>query len=99
MQTRSGTEPVVARELTHSEREHAWSKLLKLNPICRAYQSCTGRQFAVFALAVQEPISSSIPLGRPRSSFMYRHIRRSGPTGRSLSRAVGSVRKEGSHSE
>lgn len=50
MQTRSGTERVVAREMTGSEREQDWPKLLKHNPIGGAYQSCTERQFAVFAL-------------------------------------------------
>jgi len=50
MHTRTGTERVVARELTESERDEARGRLLKYNPILGGYQSCTERQIAVFAL-------------------------------------------------
>ncbi len=50
MRTRTGTERVVASQLTDSERVEAWPRLLKHNPVAGAYQSCTERQFAVFAL-------------------------------------------------
>lgn len=50
LDTRTSTERVVAHELTESEREEIWPRLLKHNPMWGAYQSCTERQFAVFAL-------------------------------------------------
>jgi len=50
MHTRTGAERVVARELTESERDEAWGRLLEYNPILGGYQSCTERQIAVFAL-------------------------------------------------
>jgi hypothetical protein len=33
-----------------SERDEAWGRLLKYNPVLGGYQSCTERQIAVFAL-------------------------------------------------
>lgn len=48
--TRAGTEHLVARELTDSERQQVWPRLLAHNPLRGAYQSLTARQFAVFAL-------------------------------------------------
>ena len=48
--TRTGSERVVARELTDSEREEAWGRLLEYNPALGGYQSCTERQIALFAL-------------------------------------------------
>jgi F420H(2)-dependent quinone reductase len=50
LHTRTGSEHVVARELTESERDEAWGRLLEYNPVLGGYQSCTGRQIAVFAL-------------------------------------------------
>ncbi len=50
LQTRSGTEHVLALPLTPSEREEIWPRLLEHNPMWGAYQSCTERQFAVVAL-------------------------------------------------
>ncbi len=50
LQTRTGTEHVVALPLTRSEREEIWPRLLEHNPMWGAYQSCTERQFAVVAL-------------------------------------------------
>jgi deazaflavin-dependent oxidoreductase (nitroreductase family) len=50
MRIRTGTERVVGRQLSDSEREEVWTRLLKHNPVAGAYQSCTERQFAVFAL-------------------------------------------------
>jgi hypothetical protein len=48
--TRTGSERVVARELTDSAREEAWGRLLEYNPALGGYQSCTERQIALFAL-------------------------------------------------
>jgi deazaflavin-dependent oxidoreductase (nitroreductase family) len=50
MRTRTGTERVVARQLTDPEREEVWPRLLKHNPVAGVYQSCMERKFAVFAL-------------------------------------------------
>lgn len=50
LQTRTGTERVVARRLTDSEREAIWPRLLKHNPMWGAYQSCTERPLAVVVL-------------------------------------------------
>jgi deazaflavin-dependent oxidoreductase (nitroreductase family) len=50
LQTRAGTERVLARQLSDSEREEVWPRLLKHNPVWGAYQSCTEREFAVVAL-------------------------------------------------
>ncbi|MGA8939030.1 MAG: nitroreductase/quinone reductase family protein [Acidobacteriaceae bacterium] len=61
LRTRTGTERVAARRLTDSEREAVWPRLLKHNPVAGAYQSCTERQFAVFAL---ERATGPAPLPR-----------------------------------
>lgn len=50
MRTRTGAERVVARELTGTEREEGWSRLLVYNPVLRGYQACTKRRIALFAL-------------------------------------------------
>lgn len=50
LQTRTGTERVVAHQLTDAEREAIWPRLLRHNPVWGAYQSCTERPFAVVAL-------------------------------------------------
>lgn len=50
LRTRAGTEHLVARELTDSERQQAWPRLVAQNPLRGAYQSLTARRFAVFAL-------------------------------------------------
>lgn len=50
MRTRAGHERVVARELAESERTELWPRLLQHNAMWGAYQSCTERQSAVFAL-------------------------------------------------
>jgi F420H(2)-dependent quinone reductase len=50
MRTRAGAEPVVAHELTGSEREAGWSRLAVYNPALIGYQACTERRIAVFAL-------------------------------------------------
>lgn len=50
LRTRTGSERVLARQLTDAERAAIWPRLLKYNPVCGAYQSCTERPFAVVAL-------------------------------------------------
>jgi len=50
MHTRTGSERVIARELTDPAREEAWTRLLQYNPVLGGYQSCTERQIALFAL-------------------------------------------------
>ena len=50
VRTRAGAERVVAHELTDSEREEGWSRLLAYNPVLSGYQACTKRQIALFAL-------------------------------------------------
>jgi deazaflavin-dependent oxidoreductase (nitroreductase family) len=50
MRTRAGTVRVIARELKGSERAEAWVRLEEHNRLLGAYQSCTRRQIAVFAL-------------------------------------------------
>ena len=50
IRTRTGAERVIGRELTDSERTELWPRLLSHNAMWGAYQSCTKRQSAVFAL-------------------------------------------------
>lgn len=50
MRTRAGTDSVVARELTESELDEAWGRLLAHNPLLGGYQSCTERQIPAVAL-------------------------------------------------
>lgn len=48
--TRAGLERVVARELTDSEREELWPRLLEEHPVWGAAQSSTRRRIALVAL-------------------------------------------------
>jgi deazaflavin-dependent oxidoreductase (nitroreductase family) len=41
---------VVARELADTERVEAWDKVVRFNPIYRAFQACTDRRLAIVAL-------------------------------------------------
>lgn len=50
MRTRAGAASVIGRELADSERIELWPRLLSHNAMWGAYQSCTERQCAVFAL-------------------------------------------------
>lgn len=52
--TRTGTDRVVARELTGYELDEAWKRLTMHNPLLGGYQSCTKRPIPVIALERQE---------------------------------------------
>lgn len=54
MQTRTGSERVVARELTDVESREIWPRLVEHNPMWGAYQSCTERPLAVVTLERQQ---------------------------------------------
>lgn len=58
IRTGQSNKRVIGRELSSSERMRLWPRLLQHNAIWGAYQSCTERASAVFAL---EPLPNHTP--------------------------------------
>ncbi len=48
--TRRGADSVIARDLLGDERADVWPRLVKLNPLWAAFQSCTSRENVIVAL-------------------------------------------------
>jgi deazaflavin-dependent oxidoreductase (nitroreductase family) len=57
--TPKATFDVVARELADTERSEAWERVVRFNPIYRAFQACTVRTLAIVALERRVTTASS----------------------------------------